>query len=266
MAPLRNRGSSVRPTDASALPTTVPSVLRTNHHGAVTVLTFDRPEARNAFNHALYCAISDELNRARADDGTNVVVLTGEGTAFCAGQDLIEMTAMARGELVFARGHGFTRLLESLEAFDKPLLAAVNGPAAGIGLTMLLHCDIVLVAESARLRVPFAEMGVPPEAGSSALLPSRVGWQKACQLLFTSDWMSADEAVSCGLALKTISNERLTDETLTLAIRIATHDGKAMRTTKRLLMDARGSVSQDARAREEAAFAELFRSTREAQQ
>ena len=241
-------------------------MLRTNHHGAVTLLTFDRPEARNAFNHALYCAISDELERAKADDGTNVVVLTGEGSAFCAGQDLIEMTAMARGELVFAGGHGFTRLLESLESFDKPLIAAVNGPAAGIGLTMLLHCDIVLVAESARLRVPFAEMGVPPEAGSSALLPAQLGWQKASHLLFTSDWLSASDAVASGLALKTAPDASLMDETLALATRIASHDGKAMRTTKRLMMDARGSVSPDAREREDAAFAELFRSTREGQQ
>lgn len=241
-------------------------MLRTNHHGAVTLLTFDRPEARNAFNHALYCAISDELERAKVDDGTNVVVLTGEGSAFCAGQDLIEMTAMARGDLVFAGGHGFTRLLESLESFDKPLIAAVNGPAAGIGLTMLLHCDIVLVAESARLRVPFAEMGVPPEAGSSALLPAQLGWQKASHLLFTSDWLSAADAVASGLALKTAPDGTLMDETLALAARIASHDGKAMRTTKRLMMDARGSVSPDARVREDAAFAELFRSTRGGQQ
>jgi enoyl-CoA hydratase/carnithine racemase len=237
-------------------------VLRTNHHGTVTLLTFDRPDARNAFNHALYCAISDELDRARDDDATNVVVLTGNGSAFCAGQDLIEMTAMARGDLGFAGGHGFTRLLESLESFDKPLLAAVNGPAAGIGLTMLLHCDIVLVAKSARLRVPFAEMGVPPEAGSSALLPLRLGWQKASQLLFTSEWMSADDAVASGLALRSTNDELIVDETMALATRIAMHDGKAMRTTKRLMMDARGSISQDARVREEAAFAELFRSTR----
>ena len=258
--------SSGRPTDVSAAPTTVLAVLRTNHHGAVTLLTFDRPEARNAFNHALYCAISDELERAKADDGTNVVVLTGEGSAFCAGQDLVEMTAMARGELVFAGGHGFTRLLESLESFDKPLIAAVNGPAAGIGLTMLLHCDIVLVAESARLRVPFAEMGVPPEAGSSALLPAQLGWQKASHLLFTSDWLSAADAVASGLALKTAPDQSLMDETLALATRIASHDGKAMRTTKRLMMDARGSVSPDAREREDAAFAELFRATRDDQQ
>ena len=258
--------SSGRPTDVPAAPTTVPAVLRTNHYGAVTLLTFDRPEARNAFNHALYCAISDELERAKADDGTNVVVLTGEGTAFCAGQDLIEMTAMARGELVFAGGHGFTRLLESLESFDKPLIAAVNGPAAGIGLTMLLHCDIVLVAESARLRVPFAEMGVPPEAGSSALLPAQLGWQKASHLLFTSDWLSAADAVASGLALKTSPDGSLMDEALALATRIASHDGKAMRTTKRLMMDARGSVSPDAREREDAAFAELFRATRDGQQ
>lgn len=254
--------SLARPTVASATPTTVLAVLRTNHHGAVTLLTFDRPEARNAFNHALYCAISDELDRARTDDATKVVVLTGEGTAFCAGQDLIEMTAMARGDLVFAGGHGFTRLLESLESFDKPLLAAVNGPAAGIGLTMLLHCDIVVVAESARLRVPFAEMGVPPEAGSSALLPLRIGWQRASHLLFTSDWMSAEEAVDSGLALRTTSDEHVVSATIELATRIGTHDGNAMRTTKRLMMDARGSISQDARLREDAAFAELFRSTR----
>ena len=239
-------------------------MLVADHLGPVLVLTLNRPESRNAFNHDLYTALSTALTDAAADDAVNAVVITGTDPAFSAGQDLKEMAAMASGELVFADGFGFVKLLDALENFPKPIIAAVNGSAAGIGLTMLLHCDIVLVSENARLRVPFAELGVPPEAGSSALLAQRIGWQKAAEMLFTSEWISASDAVQHGLALREVAHDRLMDETLALAQRIASFNPNATGIAKKLMLAARGTASQDARAREEAEFAKLFRSQRDA--
>ena len=125
-------------------------------------------------------------------------------------------------------------------------------------MTMLLHCDIVLVAAEARLRVPFSELGVPPEAGSSALLPDVVGWQQAAELLFTSRWIDGAEAVAMGLALRVHPREALLAESLGLATRIAEQSSWAVQTAKRLMLAGRGDRSRAARRGEDAAFAALF--------
>ena len=156
-------------------------------------------------------------------------------------------------------GSGFTVLLDALQRFPKPLLAAVEGVAVGIGMTLLPYCDIVVVAESARMRVPFSELGVPPEAASSALLADLVGWQRAAEILLTSRWISADEAVAYGLALEKSDDGRALDHALGIAHTIAGKSSYSTRVIKQLMVAARGSRGVDARAREEALFAELFR-------
>jgi enoyl-CoA hydratase/carnithine racemase len=184
-----------------------------------------------------------------------VVVLTGEGRAFSAGQDLKEMARLAAGESVES---GFPDLLDALQRFDKPLVAAVNGLGIGIGFTILPHCDLVLVSTEARFRVPFAELGVPPEAASSYLFPARMGWQRAAEVLFTSDWVSAEEAVACGMALRTCAPTALHDDALALAARIATAPLAALVAIKSAMLAARAEAVVAARAHEEAAFAELL--------
>jgi enoyl-CoA hydratase/carnithine racemase len=223
--------------------------------GAVRLLTLDRPDALNAFDSPLYRAAGAALTAARDDDGVKVVVLTGAGRAFSAGQDLGEMARIAAGEPVES---GFPVLLAALESFDKPLVAAVNGPAVGIGFTLLPHCDLVLAAEGARFRTPFAEMGVPPEAASSVLFPARMGWQRAAEVLFTSPWLSADEAVECGIALRVVPAEDLLVEALALAERIAAAPLPALREIKATMLAGRSDAVRAARAREEAAFARVF--------
>jgi enoyl-CoA hydratase/carnithine racemase len=126
--------------------------------------------------------------------------------------------------------------------FPKPLIAAVNGLAVGIGCTILAHCDIVLVADSARLRAPFVSLGVVPEAASSRLLPERMGWQAAAELLFTAQWLDADAAVDTGIARRKVAHERLLDEALDLARRIAAMPITSLVETKKLLLDARGDL------------------------
>ena len=223
--------------------------------GAVRVVAFDRPDVLNAFDSALYRAAAAALDAARADDAVHVVVLTGRGRAFSSGQDLGEMARLAVGEQVDS---GFPALLDALQAFDKPLVAAVNGPAVGIGFTLLPHCDLVLVADDARLRTPFAEMGVPPEAASSVLFPERMGAQQAARVLFTSAWLSAAEAVEVGIALRVVPAARLVDEALALAGEVAANPLPALRAIKATLLAARNPAVSAARAREDRAFAQVL--------
>jgi enoyl-CoA hydratase/carnithine racemase len=221
----------------------------------VRLLTLNRPRALNAFDTPLYRAAGTALDAARADDAVKVVVLTGAGRAFSAGQDLDEMARLAAGEVTDS---GFPVLLEALQAFDKPLVAAVNGAAVGIGFTMLPHCDLVLAADDARFRTPFAEMGVPPEAASSLLFPARMGWQRAAEVLFTSPWLSAVEAVDCGIALRAVAAAELLPHALDLAATIATAPLAALRAIKGTMLAARADAVAAARAREEAAFAAVL--------
>jgi enoyl-CoA hydratase/carnithine racemase len=140
-----------------------------------------------------------------------------------------------------------------------PLLAAVNGVAVGLGFTLLAHCDLVLIDETARLRVPFAELGVPAEAGGSVLFPARLGWQEAARLLLTSDWVDADEAVRLGMALRVCAAGTALTETVTLAARIAAHPRQATRTITTLMRAGQRDLVWAAKQREQAAFADLLR-------
>ncbi len=224
----------------------------------VLLLAFDRPEARNAFDSAMYRAVVGGLSGALEDDQVHAVVLTGRGTAFTSGQDLREMAAIATGDSEAGTGLGFRELLDLLQRFDKPLLAAVNGVGMGLGCSILGHVDLVLIDEDARLRVPFAEMGVPPEAGSSVLLPARMGWQRAAAALLASEWIEAEGAVTSGLALRTCPAGTALAETLRLARTVASFPPHATRQIKRLMLAGRGTAVAEARQREEAAFAALF--------
>ena len=222
------------------------------------MIAFDRPEARNAFDAAMYRAVTEALDGALGDDRIRAVVLTGRGTAFTAGQDLREMAALAAGNAGPDAGSGFQGLMDTVVSFDKPMLAAVNGVGVGLGCTLLGHVDLVMIDERARLRVPFAELGVPPEAASSWLLPARMGWQRASLMLLASEWIDAAQAVEAGLALRVCPEGTVLEETMALAFRIASWAPGATREIKRLMMAAHRSDIGAARAREEAAFAALF--------
>ncbi len=222
--------------------------------GGVRTLTMNRPAARNAFNNQQYRELRDALGDAAGDDGVRVVILTGAGDAFTAGQDLGEMAAAAGPREGRAGEHPFASCMERIIGFDKPLLAAVNGVGVGLGLTVLLHCDIVYIAEGARLRVPFVSLGVVPEAASSYLLPLRVGHQQAAEIFFTAGWVSSSQAVEIGLALRELPRAELLPAIHELADRIAVHPLGSLRHTKCLVQAARGDAIRAARAREDEAF------------
>lgn len=155
-----------------------------------------RASKRNALTARMYSALADALDRLDADPELAVMVLTAEGEHFCAGNDLGEFF----GDYELATGSPWRRFIDGLVHARKPLIAAVQGHAVGIGMTMLLHCDLVFVERSARLSAPFGRLGLVPEAGSSQLLVALIGHQRAAEMFLLGRWMNADEARGCGLA------------------------------------------------------------------
>ena len=236
-------------------------MLRVDDHDGVRLLTLNRPDALNAFDTPLYDACATAFHEASARDDIACVVLTGEGRAFSAGQDLGEMSRIdpTGGAPSDADdpGPGFPRFIDTVASFEKPLLAAVNGLGVGIGLTVLLHCDLVLIARGARLRAPFVPLGVVPEAAGSLLMPIVMGSQRASLSLYTGEWVTADEAVACGLALRVVEPDALLGETMDLAGRIARMPVTSLVETKRLVLAGRIDAIRAARAREDAAFARM---------
>jgi enoyl-CoA hydratase/carnithine racemase len=231
-------------------------VLRVADDGGVRVLTLDRPEVLNAFDTELYTACADAFGEAAARDDVACVVLTGAGRAFSSGQDLAEMRAIDPGA-GGAAAHGFARFIDTVAAFDKPLLAAVNGLGVGIGMTVLLHCDLVLMADTARLRAPFVPLGVVPEAAGSLLMPAVMGTGPASHALYTGAWLSATDALACGLAWRVVPAAALFAETMAVAREIASMPVAALVETKRAVLAARLDAVRAARAREDAAFARM---------
>jgi enoyl-CoA hydratase/carnithine racemase len=217
----------------------------------VLQVTLNRPARKNAFNNQMWCDFRDALAEAQERDEVRVVVVTGAGDAFSAGQDLSEMMGGGEGA---GDGHGFASFMDRLCAFDKPLIAAVNGVGVGIGLTLLLHCDYVYIARTARLRAPFVTLGVVPEAASSYLLPALVGYRRAIDLLFESDFIDAERAVELGIASQICDTDELLVTALGRASRLAAKPLGSLRWTKRLVMATRQEQVAAARRREDEAF------------
>jgi enoyl-CoA hydratase/carnithine racemase len=209
------------------------SILREVDAG-VMCLTLNRPEKKNAFNTAQWLALGEALRQAREDPAVGVVVLTGAGQDFSAGQDLTEMLGGPGGE-GSAEEHPFSQAIKELYAFDKPLLAAAKGVGVGFGATCLFHCDIVYVGESVRLRLPFVSLGLVPEAASSYMLQAVIGYQRAAELFFTAEWIDAERAVSSGIAARAYPDDELLESTLGKARQIAQWPTASLQATKRTL-------------------------------
>jgi enoyl-CoA hydratase/carnithine racemase len=216
----------------------------------VSVVTMHRPEKKNAFNNAMYLAMTRAVAAAQQDPEVHALLITGAGDAFCAGQDFSEMNADAGAE------HGFPAFLQTLVDCDKPIVTAVNGVGIGLGLTMLLHTDVNYIAAGARLRAPFVTLGVVPEAAASYLLPLVIGQQRAAEILFTARWIDAEESVALGLTFAVVPRERLFDIALAKAAEVAANPPAAVRHTKRLLRVWRKQAIAAARQREDEAFQE----------
>ena len=222
----------------------------TEDDGAVRSLTLNRPSRLNAFTADSYRVLAERLREADGDDAIRVVVLRGAGRAFCSGVDMDVVGDHVSPEEVTALREAFEHLVVALTALTTPLVAAVRGPAVGIGATILLHCDLVLLAEGARLRFPFTSLRTTPEAGSSVLLPGAIGPQHAAELIYTSRWVEASEAVALGMALRCCAPDRLEDEAAELAAAVAAQPAAAVAAAKRLLRAGRADAVHAAVQRE----------------
>jgi enoyl-CoA hydratase/carnithine racemase len=234
-------------------------MLRITDADRVRLITLDRPDALNAFNEALYDATTEALLEAAAAPHIAVAVLTGEGRAFSAGTDVIEMAQRTMDPGSFVVGtHGFPGLIDALADFPKPLLCAVNGMALGIGATLLGFADLVFMSSAARVRCPFTDLAVAPEAASSYLFPNLLGHQHATWLLLSSEWLSAAECERIGLAWRVCEPETLVTETFEVARKLAAKPMASLIETKRTIVATRRDAIEAARARENLAFKRLL--------
>jgi enoyl-CoA hydratase/carnithine racemase len=221
-------------------------------------LTLDRPERLNAFTADSYRALREALDRAGADPEVRVVVLTGRGRAFSAGADrsLVDGTSSsAQRREAAAELDG---LLDSLGRCERPVLAAVNGLAVGVGCTLLLHCDLVVLAESARLRLPFTALGIPPEAGSSYLLPALTTRAEATWALLSSEWIDAGTALAMGLVWRVVADGAVESEVDRAVEVLSSLDPAAVAMTKALIVAGREDAVRAARRREATAARQRF--------
>lgn len=224
-------------------------------------LHFDRPDKLNAFTVEAYRDLCDELHAVVDDSDVHVVVLTGEGRAFSAGADRSLLGGSDGADTTDTEldaGEEFERLVMTLATYPKPLVAAVNGFAVGVGCTMLLHCDFVVAARSARLRLPFTSMGIVPEAASSVLLPTRVRWDEAMWAVLSSEWIEAERAQQIGLVWRVVDDNALADEATAVATTLADLDPDAVAATKALLVAGREDAVRAAHQRELAAMGALM--------
>lgn len=233
-------------------------ILRIDDRDRVRSMTLNRPDALNAFNEALYDELTEALRSAAADDAVAVVLLTGTGRAFSAGTDLAEMADRVTNPDFVPGKHGFTGLIDALEDFDKPLILAINGLGLGIGLTIIGFADLAFMSTEARLKCPFASLGVAPEAASSYLLPHLIGRQNAAWVLMSSEWISASDAIDMGLVWRLCEPPSLMDVAHDHAARLAALPISSLRAIKRTMIEPLREGIADARRRENQCFVDLM--------
>ena len=197
--------------------------------GSILTLSFNRPAKMNALTRVMYAGLAKGLNDAAGDFGIRAVILTNEGDHFTAGNDIVDFM----DNPPTSDSSEVAQFLAALLNFPKPLIAAVKGNAVGVGTTMLLHCDVVVASPSANFSMPFASLGLVPEAGSSFLFPALVGYQRAAKIFFTGESFGADAALEMGLIAE-IDSDALAGATK-IAQHIAEQPPQAIINTKALL-------------------------------
>lgn len=199
----------------------------------VMEIRFNRPEKKNAITNAMYGEMADALAEAEADGGVRSVLFTANGDFFTAGNDLKDFAAQAAGAFEGPRHVG--RFLENLISAEKPIVAAVQGHAVGVGATMLFHCDLVYIAETARLTTPFVDLGLVPENASSLTFVQRLGHARAFAMLGLCEPLSGADAAAFGLANAALQAEAVEPAARAAAAALAQKPAEALRITKRLM-------------------------------
>jgi enoyl-CoA hydratase/carnithine racemase len=212
--------------------------IQTELAGGVLTVTLARPEKKNAITQAMYDVLAEATVRARTDDAVRVLMFRGQGDSFSAGNDIADFIALGTqggGPMTHTPVFHFLKALADL---DKPAVAAVRGRAVGIGLTLLLHCDIVVVAEDALLSAPFINLALAPEAASSMLLPAVLGHQRAFELFALGEAIDGRTALAWGLANRAVPADQVEAVAAELAAKLAARAPNSIRKTKQLMRDA----------------------------
>jgi enoyl-CoA hydratase/carnithine racemase len=202
----------------------------------VLTLTMARADKKNALTNEMYGVLADAITAAETDPETRAIVIRGEGDMFTAGNDVIEFAGVATGAVTGERH--VSRFLQAMTRATRPLVAAVQGRAVGIGTTMLLHCDFVVLAENALLSTPFVNLALVPEAASSLLMPLRIGHARAYEIFALGEPVDARSALQLGIANRVVPLERLHAEAASVAARLSKLPAGALAATKRLMRNA----------------------------
>jgi len=230
--------------------------IQISRDGAVLEIRFNRPEKKNAITNAMYGAMADAIIEAESNDDIRVVLFTSVGDFFSAGNDIKDFAAQSAGAFDGPRHVG--RFLEEMIKAEKPVVAAVQGHAVGVGTTMLFQCDLVYVAEDARLTVPFIDLGVVPENASSMTMVDRLGHTRAFALFGLGEPLLGKDAAAWGLANAALPSGEVQPRARAAAQALASKPAQSMRHTKKLMRDREALM---ARMREEGEiFAERLRS------
>ncbi len=229
--------------------------------GAVMTAAFARPQKKNAITGAMYEALIEAFDAAERDAGVGAFVLSGKGGVFTAGNDLGDFVALATGAAAANDGRDFPagRFTRRLAEFEKPLVAAVDGLAIGIGTTLCFHCDLVYATPEARFQMPFVNLGLVPEAGSSLLAPQRFGRAKAAEFLLLAERFDASEAHALGLVNSIVPQAELIAHAMAKAAALAAKPRAALLATRRL-MRGDGEALKARMAEEMHAFAAALKS------
>lgn len=219
-------------------PVSIAPTVLTALNGGVFRITLNRPDVYNAFNGEMLAALLDAFKQAEKS-AAKVIVLTGAGKAFCAGQDLKAVKEpLVFSEMIFKF---YNPLIQKIASVQKPIIAALNGAAAGAGFSLALACDLRVMSDKAKLNTAFIKVGLVPDSGASFFLPRLVGYSRAFDLMTLSDDILPDEALTIGLVNKIVAADRLEAETMAIATRYAESAGYAVGLVKRMLNKSFGS-------------------------
>ena len=212
-------------------------MIRSETKDRVARVRFDRADKKNALTAEMYAMLGSALAAAEADPAVRAVLLHGSADCFTAGNDVGDFLKRPSGGIPPAKA-----LFDVLPAMAKPVVAAVGGPAVGIGSTLLLHCDLVYAAPNARFQLPFVPLGIVPEFGSTFLLPMLAGYQRAAELLLLGQPFTAQKAYEAGIVTEVVPQEQLIEHSMKVATALASLPPESIRLTKRLMKSRYGQA------------------------
>ncbi|MBP02944.1 MAG: enoyl-CoA hydratase [Rhodospirillaceae bacterium] len=229
------------------------NLIQTSVKNNIMTLTIGRPEKKNAITEAMYLSMTNHINEARQAKDVKVLVITGADDCFTSGNDLkdfLENPPNGLGSPVF-------QFMYALCDFEKPIIGAVNGPAIGIGVTLLMHCDLVFATESATFQLPFINLGLVPEFGSSLILPMLIGHARASEALMLGKPFNSETALKMGLVNSVFSDSTLMPHTLDTAKVLASKPPRALQKTKALINQNKDAVKAQIKIEAEAFAVQL---------